>query len=448
MFYDGDLQSGINKALQESKLVACFVTDGNDESLLWEQDFLNDASLMDALSQQTILLRLVANSQEAAYLAAIFPLPKVPTFVIIQNGELKEYITSGTSKAEFLSRVGNVLHIAGPGGNASPASPRSSGNTSHIAPPQADLHIQTSQPDTSQSVISSEAHQSSSAVPPAHGQAQEQDLEDGYNWEEEAQDQNSYALSQKKRLKEDKDERLRILKQVENDKIERRKREAQRKVEESLRNPENSHGAVSRREATNGPQPHSQTRSQQCAIQARLFDGQTIRSRFPATGSLRADVRPWIDAQQQEIGSAYTFKQVLTPMPNKNISISEEEQSLESLGLCPNATLILVPIERFTTAFGSGSMGGVVTGTLSTGYSLVSSTVNAVTGLLGGLFGGNTASSTSNSGQVLESQPRITSQINVRTLRDRENSPGSQQFYNGNTLNFEPRRSSQESERD
>jgi hypothetical protein len=26
MFYDGDLQSGIGKAVQEAKLVACFVT--------------------------------------------------------------------------------------------------------------------------------------------------------------------------------------------------------------------------------------------------------------------------------------------------------------------------------------------------------------------------------------------------------------------------------------
>jgi hypothetical protein len=26
MFYEGDLQSGIDKAIQESKLVACFVT--------------------------------------------------------------------------------------------------------------------------------------------------------------------------------------------------------------------------------------------------------------------------------------------------------------------------------------------------------------------------------------------------------------------------------------
>ena len=57
MFYEGDLQSGIGKAVQESKLVACFVTgtfrirdfgeflltmcpDDTEESQLWENEFL------------------------------------------------------------------------------------------------------------------------------------------------------------------------------------------------------------------------------------------------------------------------------------------------------------------------------------------------------------------------------------------------------------------------
>lgn len=65
MFYDGDLQSGISKALQESKLVTCFVAgilvpnttyfsgqladcdrpDGDVESRSWENDFLEDPSV-------------------------------------------------------------------------------------------------------------------------------------------------------------------------------------------------------------------------------------------------------------------------------------------------------------------------------------------------------------------------------------------------------------------
>jgi hypothetical protein len=61
MFYEGDLQSGIDKAIQESKLVACFVTgmsvpcpkrpvlrsdymsvDEGKEGQTWENDFLEE----------------------------------------------------------------------------------------------------------------------------------------------------------------------------------------------------------------------------------------------------------------------------------------------------------------------------------------------------------------------------------------------------------------------
>lgn len=62
MFYDGDLQSGITKAVQESKLVACFVTgisltfyvsdhvltmcpDDGEESKLWENDLLQEETV-------------------------------------------------------------------------------------------------------------------------------------------------------------------------------------------------------------------------------------------------------------------------------------------------------------------------------------------------------------------------------------------------------------------
>jgi hypothetical protein len=63
MFYQGDLQSGISKAVQEAKLVACFVTgketsdivgpplvsdmclDDGEESQLWETEFLQDEAV-------------------------------------------------------------------------------------------------------------------------------------------------------------------------------------------------------------------------------------------------------------------------------------------------------------------------------------------------------------------------------------------------------------------
>ncbi|RFU28129.1 hypothetical protein B7463_g8194, partial [Scytalidium lignicola] len=461
--------------MQESKLVACFVTDDGDESILWEQDFLRDPPVMNALLEQTVLLRLTANSQEAAYLAAIFPLPKTPTLVIIQNGELKEYITSGTSKVEFVNRVDNVLQITRMNERV-PSSLLS--DAGHIS---TDSSLQTTRGTDiaeSTSSSSSQACGSSNPVIPPDGQAQApQNSENIVDMERKKQEHSTgkttsypenstttetqpndipatenstdieYALIQRKRLQVEREERQRILRRVEDDKIERRERETKRKAEASLENGGENNGALLRSETTSNPQK-PQTKLQQCAIQVRLFDGQTIRSRFPTTGSLRMDIRPWIDAQQQDTGGrAYTFKQVLTPLPNKNITISEEEQSLASLGLCPSATLILVPIKGYVTAFESSSIGGLVTGTISTGYSLLSSTFNMVTGLMGGLFR-ITSSPAQDTSDTVEAHPRIPLGVNVRTLRDQENPPGDQQFYNGNALNFEPRRSSQEYETD
>jgi hypothetical protein len=40
--------------------------------------------LKSSLLDQTVLLRLKADSEEAGYLAAIFPLPKTPTLVVIK----------------------------------------------------------------------------------------------------------------------------------------------------------------------------------------------------------------------------------------------------------------------------------------------------------------------------------------------------------------------------
>jgi hypothetical protein len=62
MFFDGALQQGISKAVDQQKLVLCFVTgklepytvlafymltstDENDESLQWETEFLQDESV-------------------------------------------------------------------------------------------------------------------------------------------------------------------------------------------------------------------------------------------------------------------------------------------------------------------------------------------------------------------------------------------------------------------
>ncbi|KUJ07318.1 uncharacterized protein LY89DRAFT_691783 [Mollisia scopiformis] len=459
MFYEGDLQSGISKAIQEDKLVACFVTDDGGESLLWEE-FLREENLKSSLATHTILLRLKAGSQEAGYLAAIFPLPKTPVIVIIKNGELKEYLAAGISREDFMRRIGVVLETKPSiqsSSTSAPVAPNPSG------PPTGSSQTgesSTSTPQRSTSLVAqslanelaqSRAAQDTQAMLAERSarlevQKKEHDKKEKAKRAEEAKARREaaekaaapgskagtdakYALMQKKRQQEARDERARILKRVEDDKAERREKEAARRAEAKAKAEE-----VVPPTGSSSIAPPFASKSAECALQIRLFDGSTIRSRFPSQGSLRKDVRPWID-EKQSGDVPYTFKHVLSPLPNKNIETSEEERTLQSLGLTPSATLILLPVTNATNAYEGNS--GLVSRGVSAGYGIVSSGVGLVTGVLGSLLGAGPTQPANDAAQVDSTDTRPSA--NIRTLRDQNAGPDDQQFYNGNALNFEPR---------
>lgn len=233
-----------------------------------------------------------------------------------------------------------------------------------------------------------------------------------------------YAALQSERLKKAREERERILKRVEDDKVARRERDNLRK--------EQARAASIIDEATSDTLSSSlrspaTSRSADCAIQVRLFDGSTIRCRFPSNQTLREHVRVWVDAQRGEGDIPYTFKQILSPLPNRTIGDSEEEESLQNIGLCPSATLILVEVKDFSPAF-SGGAGGIAKRTFNAGHGVVFSTistgVNIVTGALGSLFG-----------SANQPEPTNTPHTAVRNSQQEPPlPPDSQQFYNGNSV--------------
>lgn len=229
-----------------------------------------------------------------------------------------------------------------------------------------------------------------------------------------------YAAAQSERQKELRKERERILRRVEDDKVARREREALRKEQaRATAMIEDETSAVASPMFSKQP---GATRSAQCNLQVRLFDGSMIRSRFPSNQTLRNDVRAWVDEQRGDEDIPYTFKQVLTPMPNRTIGDSEEDGSLQDIGFCPSATLILVEVKDFTPAYQGGATGLVRSG-VATGYGLVSSGVGLVTSALGGLFGGATAP------PAAERTPTS----NTRSVRNQTSTEG-QEFYNGNSV--------------
>jgi hypothetical protein len=257
----------------------------------------------------------------------------------------------------------------------------------------------------------------------AEAQAKKEELEKAQGGPSKASADKKYALMLKKRQQDAREERARILKRVEDDKAERREREAQRKAEAKAK----LESQVPPTGAIGFKQPSS-TSSEECALQIRLFDGSTIRSRFPPSGSLRKDARPWID-EKQPGDVPYTFKHVLTPLSNVNIETSEEERSFRDLGLTPSATLILLPVTEYSSAYAGGGSGLLWRG-VSAGYGLVSSGVGMVTGTLGSFLGGGAAPPPQQ--ETAAPAPNPNPSINVRTLRDQR--PDDQQFYNGNAV--------------
>jgi len=376
-------------------------------------------------------------------------MPHVINYILIfppRNGELKEYLAAGVSKEDFFRRINLALGLSSTPAQAAPATTTSQA---------AEVDPQPSQPQPSAVSNSSQPSRPSAPATSAESRAEETDEEKKARLEAQkkalqAKDEarraaeirarrdeiegitskssadKKYALMQKKRAQDARDERARILQRVEDDKAERKDREVQRKAEaKALADGQplpTSSGSVQQARSTN---------TAECALQIRLFDGSTIRSRFPSSGSLRKDVRPWID--EKKIGDQpYNFKQVLTPLPNKNIETSEEEGTLRSLGLTPSATLILVPITGYTSAYEGGT--GLVSRGVSAGYGLVSSGVGMVTGILGSFLGGGAAPPAEEQHQTPSSASNRDPSINVRTLRDQQGSGDDQQFYNGNAV--------------
>ena len=56
----------------------------DDQSSTWENEYLKDEQVTTALTTKAVTLRLNAGSQEAGYLAAYYPIPMVPAFIVIQ----------------------------------------------------------------------------------------------------------------------------------------------------------------------------------------------------------------------------------------------------------------------------------------------------------------------------------------------------------------------------
>ncbi|KAF1933951.1 uncharacterized protein M421DRAFT_415004 [Didymella exigua CBS 183.55] len=477
MFYEGTLQSGIGQAIQQQKLVACFVRDDGATSKQWEDEWLRSGWLAGLLEQKAILLRLESGSAEAGFLAAFCKIGSAPTLVVIHNGTLQLQLGSEVGQEEFVNSVRRVLGAAPiPGaaaaqastaqaeddlyGEDGPAVAAAQANSPVPAPPPArapPARVHT--PATTAPTPNARGKQRAETAPQAGLAASPATTTS-------AQQAARAALQKKKR--EDAEELARVKARIEQDKAERKAqaeaRKAERSAESQTSPPSRTTPSISTSISTSTRGAQSQTVS----LNVRLFDGRTIRATFPRTATLETQVRTWVDAEcarlsQDDPNTAhaalppYFFRHILAPQPARELSAGDETQALGAIDLAPTATLVLVPVKGYSDAYAAPStnlLAGTTTGLVSGAFGLLSTTVGYAGSVLGALLGGagspqtntghtldaRSASSASSASSAPQPPERDDGSIRVRTLADqRAREPRSQQFYNGNQSNIEPR---------
>ncbi|KAH9832379.1 Domain present in ubiquitin-regulatory proteins [Teratosphaeria destructans] len=487
MFHSGDLNSGISLAIQQQKLVACFIACPSaaptnsiayQTSRTWEQHWLPE--LKDTIVEKAVLLRLELGSKEAGFLGAFTSIDKAPTLVVIHNGQVLEKLESGISQEDSRRRLLKALGVEeevvetaeaqlSPEDNAASSQPEQSQPTQSST---QSANLSALFPDRAARTAAQHASISAAeqAALQARQEARKKEAEEAYaqhrgsdkgkrpEYDEKQRSRDTYLLEQKKRKEEAKRDRERILKQIENDKEERRLKAQQAKEKANA----DSSAPLS------SPLPESRQASNlrssgaggSCQLVIRLFDGSSVRGRFPTSTNLATGVRDYIKAQSPEGGAdiPYTFRQILAPQPSRTIEVSEEHESLAELGLTPNATLVLVPVAGSVDAYAASNSG--VTGWLSSAYNLLPSISSYLPSFGRPYMAGtsdpidpSTAEGARRAGAEVEgsvpSEPPVSTSsaaggIRVKTLADQraeaERKEKTNEFYNGNSSAFEGRK--------
>ncbi|EMC98415.1 hypothetical protein BAUCODRAFT_67495 [Baudoinia panamericana UAMH 10762] len=497
MFHAGDLNSGISAAISEQKLVACFIAAPPDssannsantsaDSTLWEEEWLPD--LQEIIADKAVLLRMERGSKEAGFLNAFCSIDRAPTLIVVHNGRVLEKLEGGVSRDDFVERLLRALGVEGmdESATAEDATVEEATASGPVHPDAAPLQPTQSTPaqasSTPQQLFPDRAARLEAdrlAREAAEKEARNARTEARRNEAEEAhaahQDKgkqrattensekqrarDAWIYEQKQRKDEAKKERERILNQIESDRQERKAKAARAKQAETQQEGASSPLPDARMAETK----RSAGAGGMCSLQLRLFDGTSVRGRFSApTATLAKDVRNFVK-EQAPPGSGgadipYSFRQILAPNPSRSIEVSEEHQTLSELDLVPNATLVLVPVAgAVASAYNPADAGylGWASSWLNYGYSSLPN-VSYYLPSFSRLYMGGTADPSERSnveGAAMAGADTLpaaadagegsAAKVRVKTLADQREEQRKREgteFYNGNSLGFEPRK--------
>lgn len=279
-------------------------------------------------------------------------------------------ISAGVSEEEFILAIANSVQTPSASETPQPIHPSSSSSTPPSSTPPSSLPTATTDRNAVYEERKARLEKKRAAEEKAEHERRLARRSSSTPDPPGRSSNTTYLEQQRRRQLAAQEERQRVLRLLENDKAERREREAKRKqaLEETTA-PSSSKENVPTRPA-----------GKETAISFRLLDGSSLKAKFPSESILGTDVRTWLDQNRNDGDHPYSLLQILAPLPNKSLSTSDENSSLVELGLSPTATLVLVPVQTYTTAYRGGGTSNEV-GLLSKAYSMVYGAVTTVLGV-------------------------------------------------------------------
>ncbi|KAK9464571.1 hypothetical protein V1512DRAFT_243871 [Lipomyces arxii] len=430
--FQTSVETCVAKSVQERVPLVVLVLDQSQHSQTWMADLLSTDELADVLRDRSVALRLENGSTEAQFFAQIFPIAHVPALYIIDNGSMVDYITGSVEYGAFLDRIRTAIQRTSP---SSETAPTSTASVLIESSPEmrSEAPVSASTPNLT-AAGNVEASSSTILPPPPTGQQlnerrdrihsqiktekntkKQSDQPHPINYIETGPTHNKHQEELRRKRIQDSEERQRILKLVHGDREEQKAKS---------------------KPATSSPAPGSEThkrafsldihRHADSAIAIRLFDGSSIKNRFPLEATL-GDVRTWIDSARTDGDAPYS---ILSLFPHQIFSPSDELETLVDLNLHPTATLILKPISNYSSAYSPTSAIGRVQSSLYNGISWA-------WGAVGSYIGAGYSDSDCSECGAEGSNRNFSVSQSPRTLQNMENEEQDRRTYNGNQLSLE-----------
>lgn len=330
----------IQLALSQQKLFLVWISPSTSDPT-WDSIWMSTA-IQSVLAEHAVSITLTQGTAEAAMFLQLLASPPTATGVwIVFSGQLLDSFTEPPSPEDMLQRIDTTISKSQDLKNAPPPPSQPAASTSTSQQPSQP--VSTVSPEVAAQLAARRAKLEAANL--QYGTLFLSFISDGVLDKEEKErlrlaaarqaesanpERQKYISQTAKERAQKKLEKQKILQEIENDKLERKKQQQQQRTP--------THTAPTKPTKPQNPTPQTAGVAAQTKVAVRLPDSRILRGEFDG-GKTLADVRTWIDETRMEsVAPPYVLQ---TTFPTRTFEVSEEHTETLSSILGKGGQIIL-----------------------------------------------------------------------------------------------------------